>query len=110
MFSKAIKMKLTSIATFVAFLATALVAAAPVPDDEVIAVLGYKRASENDDLGYKRAAVTSESIAPSTDEEAIVGHRRTPEEDRLGYKREAAVEAAVKKEKRHNCLPRKQKN
>lgn len=48
-------MKFSSIAGIVAVFAAALVAAAPVPEDEAInAVLGYKRSADGEDLGYKR--------------------------------------------------------
>ncbi|KAJ4392352.1 hypothetical protein N0V93_005978, partial [Gnomoniopsis smithogilvyi] len=49
-------MKFSVIAGFVA-LAASLVASAPVPGDEVIAVLGYKRTPDEDTLGYKRDPV-----------------------------------------------------
>ncbi|KAL1882876.1 hypothetical protein Daus18300_000514 [Diaporthe australafricana] len=49
-------MKFSNIAGIIAVFAAALVAAAPVPDDDaaVNAVLGYKRSADGEDLGYKR--------------------------------------------------------
>lgn len=49
-------MKFSIIASFVT-LAASLAAAAPVPDDEIVAVLGYKRTPDEDSLGYKRAPI-----------------------------------------------------
>lgn len=52
-------MKLHSIASLAAFLATTMVVAVPLPDDVALApaVLGYKRSTdEGSDLGYKREA------------------------------------------------------
>jgi hypothetical protein len=57
-------MKFLSIAGLAALLAATFVAAAPapVPDGEVVAVLGYRNA-EKDDLGYKRDTAVVEVAA-----------------------------------------------
>lgn len=82
-------MKFYSIASLVA-LAASFVAAAPVAEqEEVTAVLGYKRTPEDSVLGYKRDPAI-EIVSTKED------------------KRDAPVEvASIKKDKRHCATPLK---